>query len=280
MTESLQHTPLRAEHLALRAKMVPFAGYEMPIQYPTGITIEHRAVRTAAGLFDVSHMGEIDLRGPDALAIAQRVSTNDASRIEVGQAQYSAMTDEQGCVLDDLIIYRFEDRWMLVVNAANRNRDFDWISRHSRGYDVEIVDRSDEIGLLALQGPEARAIRWNRCIVALIGVYLFVFGLLYEIQGDAWSYLLLSGSVYLSSMSVLLIACCYWKRANSWGAFGAIIGGAVVPITFLTLEKLSATAELAARIGKDNAGIAAFAAAALGMIVGSLLKPSARPHHA
>ncbi len=128
--------------------------------------------------------------------------------------------------------------------------------------------------------PEARAIRWNRCIVALIGVYLFVFGLLYEIQGDAWSYLLLSGSVYLSSMSVLLIACCYWKRANSWGAFGSIIGGAVVPITFLTLEKLSATAELAARIGKDNAGIAAFAAAALGMIVGSLLKPSARPHHA
>lgn len=121
--------------------------------------------------------------------------------------------------------------------------------------------------------PEARAIRWNRCIVALIGVYLFVFGLLYEIQGDVWSYLLLSGSVYLSSMSVLLIACCYWKRANSWGAAGAILGGALVPIAFLTLEKMNATAELAARIGKDNAGIAAFAAAVAGMVVGSLIKP-------
>jgi SSS family solute:Na+ symporter len=121
--------------------------------------------------------------------------------------------------------------------------------------------------------PEARAIRWNRCIVALIGVYLFVFGLLYEIQGDVWSYLLLSGSVYLSSMSVLLIACCYWKRANSWGAFGAIFGGALVPILFLSFEKMATTAAWAADFGKDNAGIAAFAAATTGMIVGSLIKP-------
>jgi SSS family solute:Na+ symporter len=121
--------------------------------------------------------------------------------------------------------------------------------------------------------PEARAIRWNRCIVALIGVYLFVFGLLYEIQGDVWSYLLLSGSVYLSSMSILLIACCYWKRANSWGAFGAILGGALVPILFLTFEKMASTASWAAAFGKDNAGIAAFAAAAIGMIAGSLIKP-------
>ncbi len=124
--------------------------------------------------------------------------------------------------------------------------------------------------------PEARAIRWNRCIVALIGVYLFVFGLLYEIQGDVWSYLLLTGSIYLSSMSVLLIACCYWSKANSWGAAGAILGGAAVPVVFLSLEKMSATAELAARIGKDNAGIAAFAAAALGMVAGSLLKPQSQ----
>lgn len=121
--------------------------------------------------------------------------------------------------------------------------------------------------------PEARAIRWNRCIVALIGVYLFVFGLMYEIQGDVWSYLLLSGSVYLSSMSVLLVACCYWKRASAWGAIGAIVGGAAVPIAFLSLEKMASTADIAARIGKDNAGIAAFAAAALGMIIGSLIRP-------
>ncbi len=119
---------------------------------------------------------------------------------------------------------------------------------------------------------EARAIRWNRCIVALIGVYLFVFGLLYEIQGDVWSYLLLTGSIYLSSMSVLLIAACYWTRANSWGAAGAILGGATVPVLFLTLEKMPRSSEFAAQVGKDNAGIAAFAAAALGMVLGSYLK--------
>jgi SSS family solute:Na+ symporter len=118
-----------------------------------------------------------------------------------------------------------------------------------------------------------RAILWNRCIVALIGVYLFVFGLLYQIEGNVWSYLLLTGSIYLSSMSVLLVACCYWKRANNWGALGAILLGAAVPITHLTLEKIPATVQLAASIGKDTAGIAAFVAAALGMIAGSLLKP-------
>ncbi|MCB1088521.1 MAG: sodium:solute symporter family protein, partial [Verrucomicrobiae bacterium] len=121
--------------------------------------------------------------------------------------------------------------------------------------------------------PEKRAIRWNRFIVAFIGVYLFVFGLLYEIKGDVWSYLLLSGSVYLSSMSVLLIGCCYWKRANSWGAIGAILGGALVPIAFLSMEKMANTAGWAEQFGKDNAGIAAFAAAALGMLVGSFIKP-------
>lgn len=120
---------------------------------------------------------------------------------------------------------------------------------------------------------DRRAILWNRCIVALIGVYLLVFGLLYKIEGNVWSYLLLTGSIYLSSMSVLLVACCYWKRANSWGALGAIILGAAVPMAHLTLEKIPATMKFAASIGKDSAGIAAFVAAALGMIIGSLLKP-------
>jgi SSS family solute:Na+ symporter len=119
----------------------------------------------------------------------------------------------------------------------------------------------------------SRAILWNRCIVALIGVYLFVFGLLYRIEGDVWSYLLLTGSIYLASMSVLLVACCYWRRANSWGAFGAIIFGALVPAAHLTMEKLPSTAQFAVDIGKEVAGIAAFVAAALGMIVGSLIKP-------
>ena len=125
--------------------------------------------------------------------------------------------------------------------------------------------------------PDKKAIRWNRCIVALIGVYLFVFGLLYEIQGDLWSYLLLTGSVYLASMSVLLIACCYWPRANTWGAMGAILLGAAVPVLFLTLEKMPSTAAFAQSVGKDNAGIAAFAASTLGMIVGSLVKPRSAP---
>jgi SSS family solute:Na+ symporter len=120
---------------------------------------------------------------------------------------------------------------------------------------------------------ERRGILWNRSIVALIGVYLLLFGLLYKVEGNVWSYLLLTGSIYLSSMSVLLVACCYWKRANNWGALGAILLGAAVPCAFLTLEKVPATAELAAAIGKDWPGIAAFVAATLGMIVGSLLKP-------
>ena len=120
---------------------------------------------------------------------------------------------------------------------------------------------------------DRRAILWNRCIVALIGVYLLVFGLLYTIEGNVWSYLLLTGSIYLSSMSVLLVACCYWKRANNWGALGAIIFGAAVPIAHLSMEKIPATMKFAASIGKDTAGIAAFVAATLGMIIGSLLKP-------
>ncbi|MEZ5387593.1 MAG: hypothetical protein R3F13_18940 [Prosthecobacter sp.] len=121
--------------------------------------------------------------------------------------------------------------------------------------------------------PDKRAILWNRCIVALIGLYLLFFGLFYHIEGNVWSYLLLTGSIYLSSMSVLLIACCYWKPANNWGAIGAVLLGAAVPVAHLTLEKLPSTAAFAAAIGKDIAGIAAFVGAALGMIVGSLLKP-------
>lgn len=123
---------------------------------------------------------------------------------------------------------------------------------------------------------DKRAILWNRCIVALIGLYLLFFGLFYHIEGNVWSYLLLTGSIYLSSMSVLLIACCYWQRANSWGAIGGILLGAAVPIMHLTLEKLPSTAAFAAAIGKDIAGIAAFVGAALGMIIGSLLKPKSR----
>lgn len=125
------------------------------------------------------------------------------------------------------------------------------------------------------RGPwsDKRAILWNRCIVGLIGIYLLVFGLLYQLEGDVWSFILLTGSIYLSSMSVLLIACCYWPRANDWGALGSIVLGAVVPVAHLAMQKIPATASFAASVGSDVAGIAAFVAAALGMIAGSLLKP-------
>jgi len=158
MTQTLKKTPLHEAHLALQGKLVSFAGFEMPVQYPAGIMAEHRAVREAAGLFDVSHMGEFVLRGPQALDLIQRVTVNDASKIEVGQAQYSAMCTESGGVVDDLIVYRFADRYMLVVNAANLTKDLTWIRAHAEGLDVEVEDASDDVALLALQGPAAREI--------------------------------------------------------------------------------------------------------------------------
>jgi solute:Na+ symporter, SSS family len=122
--------------------------------------------------------------------------------------------------------------------------------------------------------PEKKGILVNRMIVALIGVYLMIFGLFYEIKGNVWDYLTLTGSIYLSSMSVLLIACCYWKKANSWGAFGGIIMGGSIPVLYLTMQKVPALAPVADKIGPYYSGIAAYAGAALGMIVGSLLKPA------
>jgi glycine cleavage system T protein (aminomethyltransferase) len=158
MNEPLLRTPLYDEHVALGAKIVPFAGFEMPVQYPTGITAEHRAVREHAGLFDVCHMGEFMVRGPQALDLVQRVTINDASRMSVGQAQYSAMCLPGGGVVDDLIVYRFADKFMLVVNASNLAKDLAWIREHTDGLDVEVEDASPATGLIAIQGPAARDI--------------------------------------------------------------------------------------------------------------------------
>ena len=156
MTDALKRTPLFDEHVAAGGKMVPFAGFEMPVQYPTGITAEHKAVREAVGLFDVSHMGEFEVTGPQALDLVQRISVNDASKLEIGQAQYSAMCLESGGVVDDLLIYRFEDRYMLVVNASNLEKDWAWVTSHATDLDVVTRDVSDETALLAVQGPRAR----------------------------------------------------------------------------------------------------------------------------
>ncbi|MDH5588613.1 MAG: glycine cleavage system aminomethyltransferase GcvT [Gemmatimonadota bacterium] len=185
MTHPLKRTPLYAEHVALGGKLVPFAGFEMPVQYPTGITAEHKAVREAAGLFDVSHMGEFMVSGPDALALVQKTTVNDASRIEVGQAQYSAMCRPDGGIVDDLIVYRFADRYMLVVNAANLDKDWEWIQEHAVGMDVSLEDHSGEIALLALQGPSAREILRTLVDVDLdaVGYYRFTEGKVAGIQG-------------------------------------------------------------------------------------------------
>ena len=154
--KDLKETPLFEEHVRLGGKIVPFAGYAMPVQYPTGIRAEHHAVRETAGLFDVSHMGEFRVRGEDARAFVAYATTNDPSRLEPGDAQYSAMCHETGGVIDDLIVYCMgEADYRLVVNAANLAKDWAHLSGLARGFDVEMTDESDEIALLALQGPMA-----------------------------------------------------------------------------------------------------------------------------
>jgi aminomethyltransferase len=178
MSQPLKRTPLHEEHVALGGKLVPFAGFEMPVQYPTGITAEHTAVRERAGLFDVSHMGEFVVRGPQALDLVQRITVNDASKLQVGQAQYSAMCLDAGGIVDDLLVYRFADEFMLVVNASNLDKDLTWIRGHGAGMDVEVRDRSAATALLALQGPAAREILRPLADVDVdgVGYYRFVEG--------------------------------------------------------------------------------------------------------
>jgi aminomethyltransferase len=154
MTE-LKRTPLHSVHIALGAKMVPFAGYEMPVQYPTGITAEHQAVRTNVGIFDVSHMGEFEVTGPDRNAFVNRVTCNDVGALESGQVQYSAILTKEGAFVDDCTVYRFDDKIMIVVNASNREKAWEHIVDLKGGANVRLRDISDEIGLLAVQGPRA-----------------------------------------------------------------------------------------------------------------------------
>jgi aminomethyltransferase len=154
MAQTLQQTPLHGRHVALGARMVPFAGWDMPVQY-AGVIPEHRAVRTDAGAFDVSHMGEFEVEGPRARELLQATLSNDLDRIEPGQAQYTLLTNERGGIIDDLIVYRLEPaRYLLIVNAANRGPDFRWLKeREIPGSDVR--DVSDEYALVAVQGPRA-----------------------------------------------------------------------------------------------------------------------------
>lgn len=158
VVSELRRTPLYEQHEALEAKIVPFAGWEMPVTYE-GIREEHSAVRTHAGMFDVSHMGEVEVEGPGALAFLQLVLSNDVARIEVGGAQYSCLCDESGGVLDDLFVYRLGgDRFLIVTNAANHVADLAWLGRWSRDLDVSVRDVADRYAMLAVQGPHARAV--------------------------------------------------------------------------------------------------------------------------
>ena len=150
----LKQTPLNAAHRRLGAKMVPFGGWDMPVQY-SGILDEHKAVRGAAGLFDVSHMGEIEFRGPSALEAVQRLTSNDASRLQVGQVHYSALTTEAGTFVDDLTVYKVaDDHYMATVNASNIDKDFAWMRDRTKG-NVQVRNLSDETALIAIQGPKA-----------------------------------------------------------------------------------------------------------------------------
>jgi aminomethyltransferase len=169
-------TPLYEAHRALGARLVDFAGWEMPVQY-TSVIAEHQAVRTAAGLFDVSHMGEVEFRGPGALQAANGLITNDLARIHDGQAVYAGLLNEAGGFVDDVVAYRFSpERILICVNASNRDKDFAWMQEHALG--VKPVDRGDEYAQLALQGPKAAAIlqRLTSLPLSAIATYHFAEG--------------------------------------------------------------------------------------------------------
>ncbi len=168
-----QRTGLYRCHLEAKAKMVDFAGWEMPIEY-SGIKKEHEAVRNHAGLFDLSHMGECWVWGDGALDWLQSLFTNDLSKIEVGKAQYGCMCNEQGRVLDDMIIYRFEDKWMVVMNASNRQKIVDWMAKHKPA-GVEMDDASLRTSLIAIQGPKAQEILQKHVAIDLEQVPYYGF---------------------------------------------------------------------------------------------------------
>ena len=173
----LKKTPLNARHRASGARMVPFGGWDMPVEY-SGLANEHTAVRTRAGIFDVSHMGEIEIAGKDALAAVQRISSNDASKLAVGQAQYSGLLTPQGTFVDDLLVYRLGPaHFLLVVNAGNIARDYAWMAEHIEGVgDAVAVDSSSRYALIALQGPEALNVLQPLTGVDLASMKYYWFG--------------------------------------------------------------------------------------------------------
>jgi len=181
---TLKRTPLHDIHVALGGKIVPFAGYEMPVQYTGGITAEHRAVREGCGIFDVSHMGEFWVTGERAVDFVNHVTTNDVAALAVGQVHYSTILNDRGTIEDDCLIYRFADRIMMVVNASNAAKDFNHIAPRAARYGVRLEDASDDTALLAVQGPKAAEILQTLTATDLstIKYYHFVEG---DVAGHA-----------------------------------------------------------------------------------------------
>ena len=174
----MRKTPLYQSHVSLGAKMVPFAGFEMPVQY-SGVVREHLAVRRQAGLFDVSHMGEIMVIGPKAVDLIQYVFSNDIKRLEIGQAQYGYMPNAKGGIIDDLLVYRIDTQnYLLVVNAANVEKDWNWLVTHNKVFGASLQNQSDQWSLLALQGPQATSLlsKLTKTDIGSIPFYRFDYG--------------------------------------------------------------------------------------------------------
>jgi glycine cleavage system T protein (aminomethyltransferase) len=235
--QTLLRTPLYQRHVALGARMVPFAGWEMPVQYE-GVIPEHRAVREDCGVFDVSHMGRFEFEGPKVPATLQRLLSNDIDKVDVGGAQYTLLTNERGGIIDDLIVYRVEGgRFVLIVNAGNREADFDWILEHA-GAGTDLRDKTEEFALLAVQGPrslerlgleEAPAFTWEMGEVAGIevmvnrtgytgeqGVELMVMA---EDAGALWDAVVERGATPcgLGARDTLRLEVCYPLHGNDIG---------------------------------------------------------------
>src|SRR6266852_3867402 len=172
----IKRTPLNAVHRSMGGRMVDFGGWDMPVQYPAGTVEEHLRTRRAAGLFDVSHMGEIDVRGNDAISFVNSITSNDVSKLIDGQAQYSALTTPDGTVIDDLLVYRFaQDHLLLVVNAGTTEKDWNWITSHHQDESVELQNISADYCQLALQGPVALRILQTLTDVSLDAIKYYHF---------------------------------------------------------------------------------------------------------
>ena len=238
-TAALKRTALYEAHEAAGARLVPFAGWQMPVQYE-GVRAEHLAVRSSCGVFDVSHMGEVETSGPEAEALLQRLLSNDLSKLEVGGAQYSVLCREDGGILDDLFTYRpAQERYLTVTNAANHERDFAWFSEHAADFDAEVTDAIADYAMLAVQGPEARSIvaelaggelpaRMHTATLVVAGAQMLVCGTGYTGEdgvelllgpadaAEVWQALITAGAkpVGLAARDTLRLEVCFHLYGN------------------------------------------------------------------